>query len=80
MALRDRLTTGPKKPPNKTCAVCWLSSWIPEEDREAFDLILADASRYPANVAAAELTAEYDAHVGYEGVQRHRRMHMGTDL
>lgn len=79
MALADRLTTGPKRPPTKTCAVCWLASWIPDGDREAFAAMLDDVAKYPAFLAARELSDEYDAAVGADAVQRHRRLHMGAE-
>lgn len=78
MALRDRLTTGPLRPPPKMCAVCWISGRIPKDDRDVLDVMLADLSYTGTSIAAA-LSEEYDASIGGEAVQRHRRMHMGAE-
>lgn len=78
MALRDRLSTGPLRPPPKMCAVCWISGRITKDDREVLDVMLADLSYTGTSIAAA-LCEEYDVVLGAEAVQRHRRMHMDPE-
>ena len=78
MALRDKIVSGPLRPPPKTCAVCWAQTWVPQDDVEVLDMMLHDAARYPANIVAQSMRDEYDMHVGGDAVGRHRRLHMGA--
>jgi hypothetical protein len=78
MALRDRLSTGPLRPPPKTCSVCWISGRISKDDRDVLHVMLADLSHTGTSIAAA-LSEEYDTAIGGEAVQRHRRMHMDPE-
>jgi len=76
MALRDKLETGPRRPPPKTCAVCWVQSWADTDDLEVLDVMLRDVSRYPAGLIADILRDEYDIVIGGDAAGRHRRLHL----
>lgn len=80
MALRDKLIEGPLRPPPRTCAVCWLLTWVPGDDAEVLGIMLADGARYPSTAIADILRPEFNVIVGSDAVGRHRRLHMGTDL
>jgi hypothetical protein len=76
MALSERLIDGPRRPPPKTCTVCWVESWVDEADREPLAIMLADRSRYTAAAIADALRDEYGIHINHEAVGRHRIRHM----
>ena len=79
MALRDKLVEGPLRPPPKTCSVCWILTWIGDDDREVLEVMLGDYSRYPGTTIGLLLADEFNVVVGGEAVQRHRRLHMGDE-
>jgi hypothetical protein len=76
MALSERLIDGPRRPPPKTCTVCWLQSWIGDDDVDALAAMLADRGRYTAVIIADALRDEYGIHINHEAVGRHRIRHM----